>query len=231
VSSKYRTSVEDFWSFSFRPLKNNKNGCQSTVRLVSSSIPLTGYVFKSGISNIFAIEEQSGGGSDTITIPESNRESDLFGSELTTLINASSSLNGTYTVTFSSTTSKTTISCTQAFRIVWTHPALAYNFGFASTTTAYATSHEGSFAYSFSAPGHLFLRLSGLQNLDVMENVPVSANFCISTTNTSFYGSNGSPAIPLPSGGLPSTMKAELLKEDGSHYELISDWSFVLRVE
>lgn len=226
ISSRYRTSGERY-DFQTNLLQDSRG--KTKYRLVNASIPLTGYVFRNSFSSIFQIQELAGS-AISIVLPDGNYESSLMGGVIEALIVASA-LTGVYTVSFSDIDNKMTISSVgPTFRLIFPETELAYIFGFSDSTTAYANTFSSSFCFNFSQPDYLFARISGLNNINVPNSMPMSASFAVPTGNGSFFTSGETEYLCMDKSGLPPTLHVELFTESGKHYELKNDWSMVLRL-
>lgn len=233
IDSRYRAGLsgESFSSFTYRPHIGGWKGI-TKVRLVSSSVPLSGYAFRSGISTDFLVDE-GGGVTKTVSLPAGNQQSDTFGATLGTLITGPP-LAGTYTASFSDVTGKLTITSTVSHKITWTHPELAYIFGFlpADSSTS-ALSHTGSFGFNLAPPSYVYLRIDGLTGTcDSLDSHHMSYSFPLATSSNSSFWLPESLSIELPSSKeFPSSFRVSLLRANGELYDLISDWSVVLSLE
>lgn len=226
IDSRSRDSLsgEAFNSFQVRPLQGLDGKGFTKVKLISCSIPLSGYTFRTGISNQFVINE--GAGDKTIVIPAGNYNDTSFGTTLSGLINSTSGITGTYTCTFSLITGLLTISSTIAHTLKWPQPELAWVLGFPSTNSTSATSHTGTFCYNLSPASYIFLKVDGLPLCNT--NNTCSFSYPLPTSSNSSFWLPLEMSISLD-GELPNVFNVSLVRNPNELFDARTDWQVLLQ--
>lgn len=148
------------------------------------------YSFYNVVSTNLVFEEQAGGGVVTIPIPEQHYTFATLGTQIKTLLDSNSPNGYTYTVTYSTSTGKYTISTGANFRLIFSplnplYRILGFNTGNrgVDSTTAYALSHTSSGSAQIYTP-YLILsitpfddNITGSSNTSKGFQIPVTGNF------------------------------------------------------
>ena len=213
------------------------------IELISFTSPPTYNVRGSTSSNQNNQLTFDEGGADlTATVAAGAHSSSSLATALKTALDAASTLPQTYTVTFSSTTFKYTISAAGAFTLQFSlNASLARMLGFAAEDTASATSHTGTnMADLTDGVRHLFITIDGIHSPVNSTNttIPRAAFVVPLVTDTS----TGAFNFHLSETNYKQCMSAHSAKVNAIYVALHQDngkapefngvnWSMVLRIQ
>lgn len=128
----------------------NANKC----RIKQFLFPYSFYTVNDSNSTIVFNE---GGSNITATLTSGTYNIDQLATEMKTRLDASSGLGRTYTVSYSLTTLKLTITCASSFTVYWSLSLASKLCGFSHVTSTSGTSHTGSYPVCLTVPYiHIF---------------------------------------------------------------------------